>query len=108
MAKAAAPKKPLSKKQLIDQIMSETGLGRKDVTAVFDSLYAAVANGLSKKGAGTFVLPGMLKIEKKKVPAKKARKNVPNPFTGELRDVPAKPAHNVIKIKALKNLKELA
>ena len=34
-----------------------------------------------------------MKIEKKKVPARPAQKNVPNPFKpGEFRDIAAKPA----------------
>ena len=41
--------------------------------------------------------------------AQPAKKNVPNPFKpGEVRDIPAKPAHNKIKVKALKALKDMA
>ncbi len=103
----AAEKKPMTKKELVDKIMADTGLARKEVIAVLVSVNDAVSTSLSKKGAGAFVLPGLLKITKKRVPAKKARKNVKNPFTGELRDVPAKKAHDTIKIKALKSLKEM-
>ena len=40
------------------------------------------------------------------VPAREARKGVPNPFKpGELMDVPAKPATTKVKVRALKNLK---
>ena len=101
-------KKPMTKKELIDKIMADTNLPRKQVAAVLDSVQDAIAMGLSKKGAGAFILPGLLKISKKLVPAKKAQKNVPNPFKpGEFRDIPAKKAHNTVKIKALKNLKEM-
>ena len=56
-----------------------------------------------------FTLPGLVKIEKRRVPARKARKGVPNPFKpGELMDIPAKPATTKIKVRALKNLKSLA
>jgi nucleoid DNA-binding protein len=41
-----------------------------------------------------------------KKPARPARKGV-NPFTGEEVMFKAKPAHKVIKIKALKKLKEM-
>lgn len=100
--------KPFTKKEIIEGIMKSSGLSRKDVTAVLEGLTASIALSLSKKGPGSFVLPGVLKIEKKKVPAKKARKNVPNPFKpGEFRDIPAKPARNAVKIKALKALKEM-
>ena len=48
------------------------------------------------------------KIEKKRVPARKARKGVPNPFKpGELMDVAAKPASTKVKVRALKNLKDM-
>ena len=102
-----AEKKPMTKKELVEKTMADTGLSRKEVIAVLDSIAGSVALSLSKKGAGAFVLPGLLKIVKKRIPAKKAQKNVKNPFTGELRDVPAKKAHDTIKIKPLKNLKEM-
>ncbi|MDD3585897.1 MAG: HU family DNA-binding protein [Thermoguttaceae bacterium] len=100
--------KPYTKKEIIEGIMKGTGLSRKDVTAVLESLTDSIAVSLSKKGPGCFVLPGVLKIEKKKIPAKKARKHVPNPFKpGEFTDIAAKPARNSVKIKALKGLKEM-
>ena len=41
-------------------------------------------------------------------PAQPAKKGVPNPFKpGELMDVAAKPAKNVVKVRALKNLKDM-
>ena len=41
-------------------------------------------------------------------PARKARKNVPNPFKpGELMDIAAKPASTKIKVRPLKNLKDM-
>lgn len=54
-------------------------------------------------------IPGLVKIEKRKIPAKPARIGVPNPFKpGELMDVPAKPASTKIKVRALKSLKAMA
>ncbi len=90
--------KPMTKKEIVDFIMTETELSRKDVLAVLDSLQNAIAKGLAKRGPGAFVLPGLLKIYKKRIPAKKARKNVTNPFTGEVQDIPSKPAHDTVKI----------
>ena len=102
-------KKPLTKTQIIAEIAETTGLGKKEVGKVLDSLGGLIEVSLSSKGAGCFTLPGLVKIEKKKVPAQKERKNVPNPFKpGEFRDIPAKPAHNKIKVKALKALKDMA
>ncbi len=108
MAKETTAPKPFTKSQLIAGIAEATGISKKDVAAVLESLNAQIATSLSKKGAGVFVLPGMIKIEKKRVPAKKAQKNVPNPFNKEeVRDIPAKPAHDVVKVRALKALKDM-
>ena len=67
-----------------------------------------IQKALSNRGPGMFAIPGLIKIEKKKVPARPARKGVPNPFKpGELMDVAAKPASTKIKVRPLKNLKEM-
>ena len=56
-----------------------------------------------------FTLPGLVKIEKKHVPAREARSGVPNPFKpGETMTVAAKPATTKIKVRPLKNLKDMA
>jgi nucleoid DNA-binding protein len=107
MAKAA--KKPLTKTQIIASIAEDTGLTKKDVSAVFESMTKLIKKSLGRSGAGSFTLPGILKIEKKRVPARPARKNAPNPFRpGETMDIPAKPAHNKVKVRPLKNLKDMA
>lgn len=104
---AAKVEKAFTKTQIIANIAEKTGLEKKQVSAVLDELGVLISASLSKKGPGSFTLPGLLKIEKKLVPAQKAKKGVLNPFTKEVRDVPAKPAHNKVKIKALKALKEM-
>ena len=62
---------------------------------------------MGKKGPGLFAVPGLMKIVVIQKPAVKARKGI-NPFTGEETTFKAKPARNVVKIAALKNLKEMA
>ena len=55
------------------------------------------------------MIPGLVKIEKKDIPARKAAKGVPNPFKpGELMDRPANPTYNKVKVRALKLLKDMA
>ena len=110
MAKATNErKKSMSKSELVSRIADETELSRRDVNSVLDSLGNQVEKSLSRRGPGVFTLPGLVKIEKKKVPARKARRGVPNPFKpGELMDVPAKPATTKIKVRPLKNLKAMA
>ncbi len=108
MAKAAAaPKKAPTKTQIVNSIADSTGLSKKDVTAVFDALGEEIKKNITGRGPGVFAIPGLVKIEKKKVPAKPAQKGVKNPFTGEIRDVPAKPATNKVRVRALKNLKDM-
>jgi nucleoid DNA-binding protein len=105
MAKAAA-KKPMTKSELLNAIATDTDLTRKDVNAVLDSLGTQISKSLGRRGSGVFTLPGLVKIEKKRIPARKARKGVPNPFKpGELMDIPAKPASTKVKVRPLKNLK---
>lgn len=106
MAKAAT-QKPLTKSQIITNIVAETELSKKDVTAVLDALTEEIKKSFDKKGAKAFVLPGLVKIDLKQVKAQPAKKGVTNPLTGELYDRPAKPAHKKIRVRALKGLKDL-
>ena len=106
--KNPVPKKPLTKTELLNAISDETSLARRDVNAVLTSLNVQVEKSLGRRGAGSFTLPGLVKIEKKAVPARQARKGVPNPFKpGELMEVAAKKASTKVKIRALKNLKDM-
>ncbi|MGL6226691.1 MAG: HU family DNA-binding protein [Thermoguttaceae bacterium] len=111
MAKAAAEKKPekkpLTKTQMVAEIATVTELTKKQVNDVLEALSEEIKKSMGKKGAGSFTLPGLLKIEKKHVKAQPAKKNVPNPLRpGEFINREAKPAHYRVKIKALKGLKE--
>ena len=108
MAKATTKNKPMTKSELLNKIADDTDLTRRQVSDVLDSLSTQISKSLGRRGPGAFALPGLIKIEKKKVPARKARKGVPNPFKpGELMDVAAKPASTKVKVRALKNLKDM-
>ncbi len=108
MSKQPAKKAP-SKTEVYTAIGEATGLKKQQVGAVMDALVAEIKKALSNRGSGMFAIPGLVKIEKRKVPAKPARKGVPNPFKpGELMDVAAKAASTKIKVRALKNLKDMA
>jgi nucleoid DNA-binding protein len=109
MAKAAASKKPLTKTEILANIAAATDLPKKQVAAVLEALATEIKQSLGGKGAGVFTIPGLVKIEKKRVPAREAQTGVPNPFKpGELMDRPAKPAYNKVKVRALKLLKDMA
>lgn len=95
-----------SKSEIIANISTATELTKKQVAAVLEAMTNEIKKGL--KGPGAFAMPGLVKIEKKKVPARPARKGVPNPFKpGELMDVAAKPASTKIKVRPLKSLKDM-
>lgn len=98
--------KSMTKTEILAAIAQDCDLSKKQVAAVLESLAGCIKKNLS--GAGSFVLPGLLKIEKKDVPARPARFGVPNPFKpGELMDVAAKPATTKVKLRALKALKDM-
>ena len=104
---AANTKKPPTKSEIYAKIVEDPGLTRKDVAAVFDSLNAQIKNNLGGRGApGLFTVPGLLKMRVVKKPARKARKGV-NPFTGEEMMFKAMPATKVVKVTALKGLKDM-
>ncbi len=106
MAKAAsnAAKKPLTKNQLLANLAAATGLTKKDVAAVLAALEEEIKKSMTR-GPGVFALPGLIKIEKKRIPARPARKNVM--VLGQLRDIPAKPAATKVRVRPLKNLKDI-
>ena len=52
MAKAAAPKKPLTKTELLANIAVATELPKKQVIAVLEALAAEIKKSLGNKGAG--------------------------------------------------------
>ena len=77
MAKAAAPTKPLAKTELLANIAAATELPKTQVAAVLEAFGTKIQTSLGSKGAGAITIPGLVKIEKKKVPARKAEKGVP-------------------------------
>jgi nucleoid DNA-binding protein len=101
----ATDKKTMNKSQLANALAESTGLSKAQVNGVLAALGDVIHRELGKKGPGTFVLPGLLKLSVTKKPATKAREGV-NPFTGEKIMIAAKPARNVVKARVLKSLKD--
>lgn len=104
--KITATRNAYTKSQIYDYIGKRTGIKRAQVAASMDSLKELIAAHVGKQGAGAFTVPGLMKLKVVHKPATKARKGI-NPFTGEPTTFKAKPARNVIKIRALKSLKEM-
>lgn len=109
-AAPAAPtplKDKFTKASLATHIAERAAVEVKAVKAVLVALENVVLGSVHKKGAGEFTLPGLLKITAQVVPAKKKRFGK-DPFTGEERWFPAKPAGVRVKARALKKLKDAA
>ena len=109
MANATAvrtPARSMTKSEIVTGITDSTGLTKKDVNAVFDAMAAQIKKSLGRSGPGAYTVPGLMKLVVVRKPATKARKGI-NPFTGEETIFKAKPARNVVKIRPLKNLKDM-
>jgi nucleoid DNA-binding protein len=113
-APAAAPGAPLkpikeafNKTSLINHLASVAGQEPKAVKAVMGALEATMIASVNKKGAGSFTLPGLLKVTALQVAAKKKRVGI-DPFTKQERTFAAKPATVKLKVRSLKKLKDAA
>jgi nucleoid DNA-binding protein len=113
-AAAAAPKtsdkgskstKAATKAEIYGTLSEKSGLTKKQVASLFDAINELVITHLGKKGPGTVIIPGLLKLKKVSKPATKAKQGI-NPFTKEPMTIKAKPARNVIKAQPLKALKD--
>lgn len=113
-AKAAKPgplrpvKETLTKSALIGRLAEENGLTRSQAAGVFASLENAMLGSVHPNGAGTFILPGLMKVTLRKIPARKAGTLIRNPATGEMMKAAAKPASVRVKVRPLKKLKSAA
>ena len=100
-------KDTFTKASLAAHLAERAAVEPKSVKAVLAALEDTILGSVHKKGAGEFTLSGLLKIVVQAVPAKKKRFGK-DPFSGEERWFPAKPASVRIKARALKKLKDAA
>jgi nucleoid DNA-binding protein len=91
-----------TKSDILNHIAKDTGLSRKQVGEVLDSLNGIIRKSL--RSGGLFTLPGLAKLKVIKKPATKEREGT-NPFTGEKMIFKAKPASKKVRILPLKGLK---
>ncbi len=106
MANNEAHVKPMTKSEIVSGIADATGLTKKDVNSVFEAMAAQIKRSLGQSGPGAYTVPGLMKLIVQRKPATEARKGI-NPFTREETIFKAKPARNVVKIRPLKNLKDM-
>jgi nucleoid DNA-binding protein len=106
MDEGQAAKKPMNKTEILAALSETTGLTKQQVGSLLDELTKLIGKNLGKDGPGTFAVPGLLQIKVVRKPATEEHKGI-NPFTKEEMIVKAKPAKNVVKVTALKGLKDL-
>jgi nucleoid DNA-binding protein len=100
-------KDTFTKASLAAHVAERAAVEPKAAKAVLAALEDTILGAVHKKGAGEFTLSGLLKIVVTAVPAKKRRFGK-DPFSGEERWFPAKPASVRIKARPLKKLKDAA
>jgi DNA-binding protein HU-beta len=87
----------MTKSQLLATLAEDSGLAKKDVTALLEKLVELAYKQV--KGSGEFVVPGIGKLVKVNRKARMGR----NPATGESISIPAK---TVVKFRVAKAAKE--
>lgn len=103
----SAIKSIFTKSQILTEIARESLLSKKEVISVLEGLTHLISRHIKKGAVGLFNMPGLFKIITVHKPATKARKGI-NPFNGEATVFKAKPARTVVKVRALKGLKDMA
>jgi nucleoid DNA-binding protein len=101
-------KETLTKSALVTLIAEQNELTRKQAAAVLATIEGAMLGSVHPKGVGEFILPGVMKVTLRKIPARKAGTLIRNPATGEMMKAAAKPASVRVKIRPLSKLKSAA
>ena len=106
MEENTTAQKAMNKTEIFAALAEATGLTKQQVGGLFDELAKLIGKNLGNDGPGSFAIPGLLNIKVVRKPATEERKGI-NPFTKEEITIKAKPAKNVVKVTALKGLKDL-
>ena len=105
--KKEGEKKASTKSETLKYIANETGLTQKDIAAVFDSMTELMKKNLiGRKSPGEFTIPNLIKIKVSKRAATKTRQGT-NPYSGKKMTIKGKPETKVIKVSALKRIKDM-
>lgn len=107
-APVKAVKEKLTKSAMLSHVAEQNGITKAQAAGVLASLEGLMLGSVHPNGIGEFMLPGLLKVTLRKVPARKAGTLIRNPATGEMVPAAAKPASVRVKIRALAKLKNAA
>ena len=95
-----------TKAQIISALAEATGLTKKEVGTVLDSMATQAQRHLRNGGSGEFTVPALgIQLRRVIKPARPAREGT-NPFTGVKMMFKAKPASTSVRATALKALKD--
>jgi nucleoid DNA-binding protein len=98
-----ATKDRMNKTEMIEALATESGLEKKQVSAVLDALSNLVYKEL--KADREVTIPGLLKLTTVRKEAVPEREGI-NPFTKEKTMFKAKPARTIVKPRPVKALKD--
>jgi len=97
--------KRMTKAAIMSELADMTGMTKKQVASVFDALQGLIKRELGRRGPGEFVIPEMLKLKVRKVPAQKNKKiRIPNTNEIIYKDVPASKRLRATPLKKLKDM----
>src|SRR5512145_657840 len=97
--------KRMNKSQFVATLAEKSGLSKKQATTALDTINGMVAQQLGRRGPGEVLIPGLLKLNIVNKPATRKHEGI-NPFTKEPMTYKAKAARKVIRVRALKALKD--
>ncbi len=103
--KAAASNKPPTKSEIYREIAAKTGLARKDVVGVCDSLTDIMTKSVKKYGSFNYL--GLMRLTLVKKAAVKGGKLVKNPFTGEMVKQKPRAASRSVRVRPMKSIKDM-
>jgi nucleoid DNA-binding protein len=109
MAKAAksggkkSAKKAMTKSQFVAHLADKSQLTKKQVDALLAEIVTTVTDQV--KGAGKFVFPGLARLTRTHVKAKKGGEKKINPLTGTEYVTKDKPAHHRVRLNPIKAFK---
>jgi nucleoid DNA-binding protein len=104
-SKSSKAAKSLTKAQMIQRIAEQANVSKADAAGVMDALAAEVCAEL--KAGRPALIPGVAKATVRVKPPTQERMGT-NPFTKEPMLFKAKPAQKVVRLRPLKNLRDLA
>jgi nucleoid DNA-binding protein len=107
-AKSAAGAKRMTKSAIFTELAQKTSLTKAQVATFFDALFDLIKREVGPGGYGEFVVPNsIIKVRRARRKAQPEKKRTdPRDPTKEI-TIKARPEHEVVKVSAMKTLKDL-